>query len=60
MGFVGAVAWEMQIQEALELLSAGLQNGADLYRLNLKLTIGYIVIYQELWLDLQGDQTGQS
>ena len=50
----------MQIQEALELLSAGLQNGADLYRLNLKLTIGYIVIYQELWLDLQGDQTGQS
>ena len=60
MGVVGAVAWEMQIQEALELLSAGLQNGADLYRLNLKLTIGYIVIYQELWLDLQGDQTGQS
>ena len=32
----------MQIQEALELLSARLKNGADLYRQNLKLTIGYM------------------
>ena len=42
MGFVGTIAWELQIQEALELLSARLQNGAELYRQNLKLTTGYM------------------
>ena len=42
MGFVGTVTREIQIQEVLKLLSARLQNGADLYRQNLKLTIGYM------------------